>query len=235
MNITEMTTPKTILFANEPKLAVSCVVGNAGLSAGADGKKILKAGTPLYGDLAARTSAFVKSTITDTGVKGVFTVQITTAAAAGDKIKIEGVDYECAAAEDVAAKKFAGANAAAQVTSLLKMVVCDDFNVAAVSGATDKIGFTQKVALTSHAPTVVVTQAEEAGAMVIGNVTETTTADTGTQTSNAVGVMLHDVDVTAGNKNAQVLIFGFVNKAKVSDVVAAADIAALSGKITFIE
>ena len=117
---------------------------------------------------------------TGTGVNGVFTVQITTAAAAGDKIKIEGVDYECAADEDVAAKKFAGANAAAQVTSLLKMVVCDDFTVAAVSGATDKIGFTQKVALTGHAPTVVVTQAAEAGAMVIGNVTETTTAVTGT-------------------------------------------------------
>lgn len=46
------------------------------------------------------------------------------------------------------------------------------------------------------------------------------TEDSGSKTSDAVGIILHDVDVTAGNANAQVLIFGFVDVSKLeSDVV----------------
>lgn len=48
-----------------------------------------------------------------------------------------------------------------------------------------------------------------------------------TEASNAVGVLLHDVDVTAGDANGMLLLFGFVNtnridattKAKLTDTV----------------
>lgn len=38
-----------------------------------------------------------------------------------------------------------------------------------------------------------------------------------TKTSNAVGVLLHDVDVTAGEANGTLLIFGFVNKNRLDE------------------
>ncbi len=40
-------------------LAVSAVVGNTGVVADSEGKKILKAGQPMYGDFTARGTAFV--------------------------------------------------------------------------------------------------------------------------------------------------------------------------------
>lgn len=43
-------------------------------------------------------------------------------------------------------------------------------------------------------------------------------------TSNAVGILLHDVDVTSGTKNAQVVVFGFIDLNKLeSDVQALID------------
>ena len=36
------------LIAGQNSFALSCIVGNAGVSAGADGRKVIKAGTPLY-------------------------------------------------------------------------------------------------------------------------------------------------------------------------------------------
>ena len=36
------------LIAGQNSFALSCIVGNTGVSAGADGRKIIKAGTPLY-------------------------------------------------------------------------------------------------------------------------------------------------------------------------------------------
>lgn len=42
--------------------------------------------------------------------------------------------------------------------------------------------------------------------------------------SNAVGVLLHDVDVTAGDENGTLLIFGFVNTARLDETT--------SGKLT---
>lgn len=56
------------------------------------------------------------------------------------------------------------------------------------------------------------------------------TAGSSTEASNAVGVLLHDVDVTTGDANGTLLLFGFVNtnridattKAKLTDTVKAA-------------
>ena len=52
------TTRKTILIAPELAFSLSCKVANTGVEAGADGKKIVKAGTPLAGSVEARDTAF---------------------------------------------------------------------------------------------------------------------------------------------------------------------------------
>ena len=55
------TATKQILFATQPSMSVGVVVGNAGVSADSEGKKILKAGTPLKGSLEARGTAWTLS------------------------------------------------------------------------------------------------------------------------------------------------------------------------------
>lgn len=57
-------TAKTILFHSDAE-AVGVVVSDAGTAAGSDGKKIVKAGMPLTGDLTARTTAFTLAATTD--------------------------------------------------------------------------------------------------------------------------------------------------------------------------
>lgn len=51
---------RQILFCTEPQVSVGVVV-NATAGTTEDGRKIVKAGTPLSGDLTARTTAFVKA------------------------------------------------------------------------------------------------------------------------------------------------------------------------------
>lgn len=63
-----------------------------------------------------------------------------------------------------------------------------------------------------------------AGSLTNRNTPFTVAKDTessGTFTSDAVGIVLHDVDVTAGNANSQVLIFGFVDVTKLDESVVA--------------
>lgn len=76
----------------------------------------------------------------------------------------------------------------------------------------------------------------KAGTPLTGNLDARTTAfeaatdGSPTEASNAVGVLLHDVDVTTGDANGTLLLFGFVNtnridattKAKLTDTVKAA-------------
>lgn len=113
-----------ILFNTDPQVSVGVLASNTGVSADSDGKKILKAGTPMTGNLEARGTAFAKASTT--------------------------------------------------------------------SGV-----------------------------------------------SNAVGILLHDVDVTAGNENATLLIFGFVDLNKVDTTTAAlitSDVkTALKGRVTFLK
>jgi len=61
----EGTTRKTILVDELNSTAFSCMVANTGVSADADGKKIVKAGTPISGDLTARGTAFVVASTTE--------------------------------------------------------------------------------------------------------------------------------------------------------------------------
>lgn len=76
----------------------------------------------------------------------------------------------------------------------------------------------------------------KAGTPLTGNLDARTTAfkaataGSSTEASNAVGVLLHDVDVTTGDANGTLLLFGFVNtnridattKAQLTDTVKAA-------------
>ena len=113
-----------ILMFTDPQVGVSIMVDNTGISAGDDGRKIIKAGTPVTGDLTARGTAFTKATTT-------------------------------------------------------------------------------------------------------GGV------------SNAVGVLLHDVDVTSGNANASLLIFGFVDLNKLdtatAELITSAVKTALKGGVSFLK
>ena len=61
INTVAGTATKQILFATQPSMSVGVVVGNAGVSADSEGKKILKAGTPLKGSLEARGTAWTLS------------------------------------------------------------------------------------------------------------------------------------------------------------------------------
>ena len=60
--------PKNILVAPELAFTISVKVSNSGVSAGADGKKIVKAGTPLEGNIEARGTAFTVGKTTPVGV-----------------------------------------------------------------------------------------------------------------------------------------------------------------------
>lgn len=84
---------------------------------------------------------------------------------------------------------------------------------------------------------------QKAGTPIAGDLTNRTTAFTvaadTSDASDAVGVLLHDVDVTDGAENATCLIFGFVDLNKletdVASKVTAGAKAALAGKVTFIK
>lgn len=81
----------------------------------------------------------------------------------------------------------------------------------------------------------------KAGTPVTGNLDERTTAftpaDKTTGASNAVGILLHDVDVTDGDNNGTVLLFGFVNTNRIDETTKAkitADVKAALPMIKFV-
>lgn len=64
----------------------------------------------------------------------------------------------------------------------------------------------------------------KAGTPLTGNLDERTTPFTAATTStnsNAVGILLHDVDVTVGDNNGTILLFGFVNKNRIDETTRA--------------
>ena len=61
---------KQILISEDSyKVTLGAVIGNTGVTADSNGRKIIKAGTPLHGDLTARETAFVKATETGESTK----------------------------------------------------------------------------------------------------------------------------------------------------------------------
>lgn len=63
--------PSQILFNVQNQMSVGVIVDKAVGTAGEDGKKIVKAGTPLNGDLTARGTAFVAAKDTSNPAVGV--------------------------------------------------------------------------------------------------------------------------------------------------------------------
>lgn len=198
--------PKTIIATPEMAISFPCIVANTGIDADADGKKIIKAGTPLAGSLEARGTAFTKASVTG-GTKGTWTVTISTAFAAEEIITINGVNYTCGTTQSATDKVFAGVDATAQAASLVEIVSDDKFTLTSSTGT---ITFTQKIAdAAGAAPTV--TKTATTGA--IGSVTAGTSPVSGT--FNGIGLALHDVDVTGGNANATIIVQGVI---KVDDI-----------------
>lgn len=79
----------------------------------------------------------------------------------------------------------------------------------------------------------------KAGTPLTGDLTTRTTAFTAAGESNAVGVLLHDVDVTDGNANGTLLIWGFVNLDHIDSTTQALLTSGvkgfLSGKVYFLK
>lgn len=65
---TSYSADKNILIAPELALTYSCMISNTGITSDSNGRKIVKAGTPLAGDITARETAF---TATKTGAIGI--------------------------------------------------------------------------------------------------------------------------------------------------------------------
>ena len=64
----------------------------------------------------------------------------------------------------------------------------------------------------------------KAGTPLTGNLDTRETAFTAATTStgsNAVGILLHDVDVTVGDNNGAILLFGFVNTNRIDETTKA--------------
>lgn len=82
----------------------------------------------------------------------------------------------------------------------------------------------------------------KAGTPVTGSLddrvtTPFTKSQTTTGTSNAVGILLHDVDLTKGDNNGAILVFGFVNTNRLDTTTKAlitAQVKAALPKITFV-
>lgn len=53
---------KSILVADSLAFSLGAVIGNTSVTAGADGRKIIKAGTPLTGNILKRNTAFTVGT-----------------------------------------------------------------------------------------------------------------------------------------------------------------------------
>lgn len=96
--------------------------------------------------------------------------------------------------------------------------------ISTVEGATRKTilvdelnstAFSCKVANTGISADANGKKIAKAGMPLTGNLTARGTAfakaTTTSGVSNAVGILLHDVDVTDGTKNAQVVVFGFID------------------------
>lgn len=194
-----------ILFCTNPQVSVGIQVANTGVVPNSEGKKIIKAGTPLYGSLLARGTGFTigdsstEESATATVPEGQtgITAATVTAATFGARVGEVGGSYEFVAsiAEETTTWKLGS-----------ETVTLADYGIVATGTAADG----DKI----------------------------TVAYTPATTYAPVGVILHDVDVTAGNANGSLLIFGFVDMNKLDSAVATLITstvkAALDGKVAFI-
>ena len=181
---------KTILVDPLNSTAVSVIVANTGIDADSEGKKIIKAGQPVYGSLQARNTPFiVPQTIDPTANATVSGTGVTAAA--------------------VVAATFSTAVSATSGTYVFEY---DESETSWVLG-------TDKVTLNTYGIT-------PTGSPADGDKITVEFVAGGSVTANAV--VLHDVDVTSGNANSQVVIFGTIDVSKVDASVQSALISAES-------
>lgn len=190
---------KQILFCTDPQVSVGIIVDDTGVNAGDDGRKIVKAGTPMYGSLLNRATPFTitgsdtdpsaTATVVGTGI----TAATVTAATFATKVNNVGGNYVFA---------YDGTKWLIVVGSSEEAVDLTDYGIA-------------------------VTGSAAADDMI-------SVAFTAGVDDKATGVLLHDVDVTDGDDNGTLLIFGFVNINRLdADVQTAITTAAsdLEGKV----
>lgn len=188
---------KQILFNVALQSSVGIIVDDAGVEAGSDGVKLVKAGTPMYGSLLDRDTAFKTST---SSIPAVATATVS------------GTGITAAA---VVAATFSTKVSGASGTYEFTYVLAD------TEWQLDGTGVT----LAQYGITPTGTPAD-------GD--KITVAFTAAYNTKPVGVLLHDVDVTDGDNNGSLLIWGFVNINRLDTEVANALLAAesdLEGKI----
>jgi hypothetical protein len=203
----EGTTRKTILVDELNSTAFSCKVANTGVDADDDGKKIVKAGTPIYGSLEARENPYVvaggsidpvaNASVTGTGI----TAAEVTAATFSTEVSGESGTYEFV------------------------------YDADAQSGTPDpswKLNGS-KVDIADYG-------IEVTGSAADGD--KISVVFTAGGTVDATGILLHDVDVTGGTQNAQVVVFGFIDLTKLDEDVQAlitADVKSALKMIQFVK
>ena len=192
---TEVGNINQILFCTDPQVSVGIIVSDTGVTAGSDGSKIVKAGTPMYGSLTDRDTAFkisassvaasATATVSGTGV----TAATVTAATFSTAVSGASGIYEFEYSESDTSWQYDGTD----------------------------------ISTTTYGITVTGTPAD--GDKIIVDFTAA-------YNTTAVGVLLHDVDVTAGDDNGTLLIFGFVNRNRLDAATATALAAATPAGIT---
>ena len=184
-------TRKVILVDELNSTALSCKVANTGMDADSDGKKIAKAGTPLYGSIENREAAF------------------TTSSSATDPTATASVSGTGITAASVTASTFSSKVSGVSGTYEFTASVTGEpgSEVTTWSLAGDEVTLAQY----GITPTGTAANGDKISVVFVA----------GTEAGSAVGILLHDVDVTSGTKNAQIVIFGFIDLNKLDTDVQA--------------
>lgn len=85
---------KSILVADSLAFSLGAVIGNTSVTAGPDGRKIIKAGTPVAGNILKRNTAFTKSSDADAVAILLHDVDVTEGNANGTILVSGYVDYD---------------------------------------------------------------------------------------------------------------------------------------------
>ena len=85
---------KSILVADSLAFSLGAVIGNTSVTAGPDGRKIIKAGTPLTGDILKRNTAFTVGTSANAVALLLHDVDVTDGNANGTILISGYVDYD---------------------------------------------------------------------------------------------------------------------------------------------
>lgn len=85
---------KSILVADSLAFSIGAVISDSTISAGEDGRKIIKAGTPVAGDILKRNTAFTKGSDSDAVAILLHDVDVTDGNANGTILISGYVDYD---------------------------------------------------------------------------------------------------------------------------------------------